>query len=310
VPEVSHQRHPDTLAPVTRPSIRSPRTAILATAILGIAFAGCSSADGGSAPPDSVRVASDVPVSDNAEPQTTDPAVTDPAVTDPAVTDPAVTEPPTTEPAVTTDPAVTEPVTTEPSPAPRDESYLWNDVGEMVSGWDSANQLLNTLEPDSVDRLVLTADVVAVAPLQSAGDGFATTDAFTAGFLSGTIDPAGEVSALVTTIDPDDEGARSLLATSLGAVTLPWSELGVDDGGFANAVRDAYGELSALGPSIGEQRFVATPDGLPYAAVLTIIEVEPTGNPAIEVAVIPVPDEATARSVVELLRLELRAVTG
>jgi hypothetical protein len=268
--------------------IRPRRIAAVGVAVFVIAASACSSSDEKSVSADAVAVATDPPVTD---PPVTDPPVTDPPVTDPPVTDPPVSDPPVTEPAL------------------RDLSFLWNDVAEMADEWDHTNSLLNTVDPESVVRLELTEDDLEVAGLQSAGEGFAATDAFTAGFISGTIDPAGEVSALVTTIYPDDDASGSLLATSLGAVMLPWTDIIQDDESFSTAVGDAYGQLLADGLTIGEQRFVRGPEGLTYVAVLTTIEVEATGRPAIEIAVIPVPVEETALSVVELLRLELRAVT-
>ncbi len=264
-----------------------PRTsaAAIVAAVL-IASSGCSSSDETSASIDTVAVATDPPV--------TDPPSSDPPSTDPPSTDPPSTDPPSTDAANT---------------APRDLSYLWNDLDEMVGQWERAGSQLITLDPDDVVTLVLSVDDFEVAALQSAGDGFAATEVFTAGYLAGTIDPGGEVSALVTTIYPDDEAAGSLLATSLGSVVLPWADLQLDDGEFSAAVGAAYDELTAQAPIVGEQRFVRGPDGLTYVAVLTVIEVEAIGKLAVEVAVIPLPDEEAALAVVELLRLELRAVT-
>jgi len=154
-------------------------------------------------------------------------------------------------------------------------------------------------------------DDVTIGPLQSAGDGFAALGAFPPGFLSGTIDPGGEVSALVTTLDPTVESASSALMTSLTALATVWSQGGIEDTDlFVVDVRAAYDRLAAGTQDEPVQEFVPGPFGTPYVVVLSQLEEGAPGVRVIEVAAIPVPEEEVARSVVELLRLELRAVTG
>ncbi len=233
----------------------------------------------------------------------TDPPATDPAI-DPPASDPA-TDPPATD-AATPDPPASDPSTSDPDPPP-DLSFLWNDIDGFVAAWEGTNTTLEDTDPGTT-AIVLTTDDLVIAPLDSGGDGFGATEITTAGYLSGTIDPSGEVSALVTTVDPDDPDATLLLATAMITLRNLWAAQDTEE--FLSGVESAYLELSDDAAEVGEQRFVAGPFGSPYSAVTTRFEREGTGEVLVEVAVIPVPDEQVGLSVVELLRFELTAVTG
>lgn len=312
-------------AALIHPNVTPRRAAAWSVAICALAVAGCAASDGGAGPSaeggsptaeggsptggpatGQVSAASDAPTAATADPAGTAAPATDRPATDPPATDQPATDQPVTNPLVTNPPAV-DPPGTQPPPA-RDLSFLWIDPEEMVAAWAAANGALSAA--GGGPRLELTSGDLAIAPLASAGDGFAAVDVFPDGFLSGTIDPGGEVSALVITTDPTGETAASVLASSLDAVVATWAGFGVDGQEFSVAVDAAYADLVSGGPTVGEQRFVRGPDGLTYVAVLSVIDDVVDGAPALEVAVIPVPDEEVARSIVELLRVEMRAVTG
>lgn len=281
---------------------------------IAIAFAlltACGGDSGGSAVDETTVAPPDPPATD-VTPAGTGPSATDapsetaadgPAATDPPVSDPPATDPPVTEPSAT-DPPVTEPSPDDPgTDLPPDLSFLWNDVETFVAAWGDTNDELAVTDPD-VAPVVLAVEDLRVDAMPSAGEGFSATDVEPAGYVAGTIDPGGEVSALVTAVDPTADRARLLLATAMITLGGAWADLDTDE--FLADVEAGYLSFETDAASlIGEQVFVAGPFGSPYSAVLTVIDGGDRGAALVEVAVIPVDDEQVALSIVEVLRTEM-----
>ena len=137
-------------------------------------------------------------------------------------------------------------------------------------------------------------------PLSVGGDGFITSDLIDGGSLQGTVDPDGEVSALVTVVDPGAAPSESAIFTAVVALAAAW--LAEEDAAYIDAVPSAYERVRDAAP--GEQAFVAGPAGTPYSFVLTVIE-DDDDRRLVEMAVIPIVEEALALDIVEILRDDL-----
>jgi hypothetical protein len=189
----------------------------------------------------------------------------------------------TTTPATTAGPVAAEP--------------LFGSVGAFVAAFVAVGESGVT---QGAQPIPLTEDGLTRGPLPSGGEGFVSVEAVPSGVVGGTLDGGGAVTSVFVFLDPLT-GSAANAVISLLASTLD-TPAQFDQAAFAEEYRalalDA--EFSA-----GKQSWTPSSNASGHSLVTTIVEGVGTGHNLIEVAIVPIADEAAALAAVKPIRNEV-----
>jgi len=245
---------------------RPHRAVVLA--VLALLAAGCSGSDD---------------TADTADATTTPSTV--------ATTAPPTTDAPTTTAAITTTAAPNG--TTAPSNAAA-PLPLFASVDAFVARYDADNA---AAAEQGYERFELTTDQLVTGPLPSGATGFVAAELYDAGILGGTTGASGEVTSVYVLFDPDGTTAVpaliSLLTSTIGSPAV------FDITTFTEEYTVVALEAATRA---GDQIWSPSINNSGHSIVVTVVAGTEGGDNLIEVAIIPVADEAEAKAAVGAAR--------
>ena len=194
----------------------------------------------------------------------------------------------------TTVPATTVPATTV---APIDAEPLFGSLGGFVSAFVAIGQSGAT---QGAEPFPLTEEGLTRGAIPSGGEGFVSVDVIPSGVIGGTLDDAGAVTSVFVFLDPLTASAAPAVISLLGSTIATPAQF--DQAAFAEEYRalalDA--EFSA-----DKQSWTPSSNASGHSLVTTIVEGVSGGHNLIEVAIVPIADEATSIAAVKPIRNEV-----
>jgi hypothetical protein len=190
----------------------------------------------------------------------------------------------TTVPAATT----VAPIAAEP---------LFGSLGGFVAAFVAIGQSGAT---QGAEPFLLTEAALTRGPIPSGGEGFVSTDVIPSGVIGGTLDDDGAVTAVFVFLDPLTASAAPAVISLLGSTIATPAQF--DQAAFAEEYRTLAldAEFNA-----GKQSWTASSNASGHSLVTTIVEGASGGHNLIEVAIVPIADEATALAAVKPIRNEV-----
>lgn len=251
-----------------------------------VVVAGCSSAD----EPDAADASADS-ASIAVESSTTEEAVELPAQTAPE-TSAASTS--------TTSPAVTSTTTTIEAPPTTvaGEPALWPSLERFLEFYSASSEAVAS--DTGGETFTVSVDDVVIGEVDGFDRGFAATAFFDAGIMVGTLNETDEVTSALLLFDPDGQSAADALSAFLVSM------LGSSTSFELNALLEEYaGLVTRSRDGAGEQLWFTNTSATNHSLVVTVVEGAVAGDNLIEVAVVPVADEESAKAAVQVVRPSL-----
>jgi hypothetical protein len=171
---------------------------------------------------------------------------------------------------------------------------LFASVDAFVERYDADNA---AAAQQGYERFELTAEQLVTGPLPSGATGFVATELYDAGILGGTTGAAGEVTSVYLLFDPDGTSAApaliSLLTSTIGSPAV------FDISTFAEEYRVVALDAATRA---GDQIWSPSINSSGHSIVVSVVAGADEGDNLIEVAIIPVADEAEAKAAVTTAR--------
>lgn len=170
-------------------------------------------------------------------------------------------------------------------------------VFPSLSGFIAAYTAIGPAATPGSEAFPLTLDGLVRGPLATGEEGWVDVASIPNAIIGGTLDADEGVNAVFVFVDPASTAAGTAVISLVGATIASNAEF--DQPAFVQA----YGELAAdAATSVGEQRWQPSANGSGHSLVTSIVEgAGGTGN-LIEVAIVPIADEAGAKAAVKPLR--------
>ena len=217
-------------------------------------------------------------------------------------TAPATTAPASTTPATTT-PATTTPATVPTTAATAPAEPLFGSLGGFVAAFTAVGSSGATQGTE----FALTEAGLTTGSIDSdlGETGFITVDAIPSGALGGAVDAGGEVTSVFVFVDPLTLTAAPAVLSLLAAM-LP-TPAQFDQATFAQEYR---GLASDAAFRADDQLWYPSTNGSGHSLVATVVEGASGSNNLVEVAVVPIADEAAAKAAVRPLRNAVFSLVG
>lgn len=190
---------------------------------------------------------------------------------------------------LTSDPAVTS------SPATGAAPVLWPSLGRFAEFFSASSEVIAA--DTGGTSYWLTLDDVVMGDAEGFGDGFVAPSLFDAGIMLGTMNESGEVTATMLLFDPDGASAADVLTAFLTSLLGSGTSFDLDP-----VLADYSGLVARSRDGAGEQLWFGNDGGTNHSLVVSVVEGAVPGDNLIEVAVVPIRDEESAKAGVALVR--------
>ncbi len=202
--------------------------------------------------------------------------------------------PPTAAPA-TAAPATGAPASNRPA---EPTAPLFATLGDFVVAFDSVGAS-GAIPAGSM--LSLADAAMTTGPLlPSGGDGFVTAEAIPSGILGGTLDADGAVAAVFVFVDPLTASAAPAVLSLIATMAATPAQF--DQSAFAIEYRQLAIEAASR---VDDQFWTPSTNGSGHSLVTTVVGGASGSNNLIEVAIVPIADEAEAKAAVRPIRNEV-----
>ena len=196
--------------------------------------------------------------------------------------------------ATTAPPTTVAPATTV---ADGEARSLFGSVGGFVAAFTAVGGSGAT---QGAQPIPLTEDALTRGPLPSGGEGFVSVEAIPSGVVGGTIDDDGAVTSVFVFLDPLTASAANAVISLLASTMATPAQF--DQIAFAEEYRSLAldAEFNA-----DKQSWTPSANDSGHSLVTTIVEGVGDGHNLIEVAIVPIADEAAALAAVKPIRNEV-----
>ena len=202
------------------------------------------------------------------------------------------------ESAATKAPVISPPTTAPATTAAAVEARpLFGSLGGFVNAFVAIGQSGAT---QGAEPFALTEDSLTRGTIPSGGEGFVSVDTIPSGVIGGTLDGDGAVTALFVFLDPLTASAAPAVISLLGSTIATPAEF--DQAGFAEEYRQLALDAAF---TAGDQRWTPSSNDSGHSLVTTVGEGVNGGHNLIEVAIVPIADEAGALAAVKPIRNEV-----
>lgn len=178
-------------------------------------------------------------------------------------------------------------------------------VFRSLSGFIAAFTAIGPATVPGAQPYPLMRELVTRGTIATGEEAFVSTDGIPNGIIGGTLDPDEGVTAVFVFVDPTSTQA-STEVLSLVASTIA-SNAEFDQPGFVTGYRELATDVANR---VGEQQWQPSRNGSGHSLVTTVVEGANGSSNLIEVAIVPIADEAGAKAAVKPLRNAVIGLVG